>query len=291
MHQQQNPIPHQSIDQDYEISILDILVVLVENLRLIILVPVVIGLLALGITFVIPPTYQSTSLLYLGEAAVPAMNSEEVFSKVLEKTDWIKASTREAALKNLRKKLQSTFVKQDNIVKITSEGPSPSKAATMNTNLIESYRIYSLPKGKSLDAIKENIQIGTENLARLEDVAKKISQNVHKVTPGWEGDNVARSYATITSTIAAQKNNLFNLKQSLIGFGPEVIIQEPTLPEKPIKPKKAQIAIMATLASGFLTILYVFIRAALRNLKGDAEASDKLARIRRGLGLGGGFVC
>ncbi len=40
-----------------------------------------------------------------------------------------------------------------------------------------------------------------------------------------------------------------------------------------------------TTDSGFLTILFVFIRAAFRNLGGDAEASEKLARIRKGLGL------
>jgi len=285
MHQQQNPIPHQPIDQDYEISILDIFVVLAENLRLIILVPVVIGLIALGVSYLIPPTYQSTSWLTLGEAAVPAMNSEEVFSKVLEKTDWINTSTHEEALKKLRKKLQASFVKQDNIVRITAEGPTPSKAAILNTNLIDSYRVFSLPKGKTLDSINENVRIGNENIIRLEDAAKKISQNIDKVSPGTEGDNVVRAYTTITSTIAKQKISLFNLKQSLIGFGPEVIIQAPTLPEKPIKPKKAQITIMASLASGFLTILFVFIRTAIRNLGGDAEASEKLAQIRKGIGL------
>jgi capsular polysaccharide biosynthesis protein len=284
MHQQ-NPTPQQSIDQDYEISILDILVVLAENLRLIILVPVVVGLLALGITFVIPPTYQSTSLLYLGGAAVPAMNSEEVFSKVLEKTDWIKASTHEVTLERLRKKMQVTFVKQDGIVKITADGPTPSKAVSLNNSLIDSYRIYALPKGKVLESINENIKNSVENLNRLEEVAKKISQNIDKVNPGWEGDNVARAYATITTTISQQSNNIFNLKQSLNPFGPEVIIQAPTLPEKPIKPKKAQITIMAILASGFLTILFVFIRAAFRKLVGDAESSEKIARIRKAIGL------
>lgn len=285
MHQQQNPIPHQSIDQDYEISILDILVVLAENLRLIILVPVVIGLLALGISSLIPPTYQSTSVLHLGEVAVPEMNSEEVFSKVLEKTDWIKASTHEEALKKLRKKLQASFVKQDNIVKITAEGPTPQKAAALNTNLIDTYRVYSLAKGKVLDSINESVRISSESIVRLEEVAKKISQNIDKVSPGTEGDNVARAYTTITSMLAVEKSKLFGFKQSLIGFGSEVFIQEPTLPEKPIKPKKAQIAIMATLASGFVTILFVFIRAAFRNLSGDAESSEKMARIRKGIGL------
>jgi len=105
------------------------------------------------------------------------------------------------------------------------------------------------------------------------------------VVPGTEGDNVARAYATINDKIVIVKQTLYRLRQSLLGFGTEVFIQHPTLPEKPIKPKKAKIAIMATLASGFLTILYVFIRAAFRNLKGDAEASEKLIRIRNGIGL------
>jgi uncharacterized protein involved in exopolysaccharide biosynthesis len=53
----------QQSQDDYEISILDILVVLAEDLRLIVLVPLIVGLIALGVTFVIPKTYQSTAIL------------------------------------------------------------------------------------------------------------------------------------------------------------------------------------------------------------------------------------
>ena len=106
-----------------------------------------------------------------------------------------------------------------------------------------------------------------------------------KTSLGNDGENVARSYVALVDKLNGQKSLLINLQLKLAGFGSEVFIQEPTLPEKPIKPKKAQIAIMTTLAAGFLTILYVFIRAAFRNLKGDAEATEKLARIRKGIGL------
>ena len=41
----------QQIDQDYEISILDILVVLAENIKIIILVPVVVGVITLNLAF------------------------------------------------------------------------------------------------------------------------------------------------------------------------------------------------------------------------------------------------
>jgi uncharacterized protein involved in exopolysaccharide biosynthesis len=51
-------------------------------------------------------------------------------------------------------------------------------------------------------------------------------------------------------------------------------------PEKKSKPKKALIAIIATLASGFALLLFVFIRQALRNAGQDPEAASKLARLQ-----------
>jgi len=275
----------QSSDQDYEISILDILVVLAENLRLIILVPLVIGLIALGVSYLIPPTYQSTSWLALGEGVVTGMTSQEVMQKVLEKTDWIKVPNREGALKKLSMKLQITFNKKDNCLSITSEAATPQKAFDLNGLVINEYKKYSLPRGNALDSINQNIRTTSEAIDYIQNALKKIGPNIDKVTPGTEGDNVVRAYTALVTNLTTQKASLFALQQSLKQFSSEVIIQAPTLPEKPIKPKKAKIAIMAALASGFLTILYVFIRAAFRNLKGDSESSEKLARIRRGIGL------
>ena len=59
-------------------------------------------------------------------------------------------------------------------------------------------------------------------------------------------------------------------------------------PERKSKPKKALIAIIATLASGFALLLFVFVRQALRNAVGDQETAGKLAQLkaswRRALG-------
>jgi tyrosine-protein kinase Etk/Wzc len=44
-------------DADHEISLLDLLQIIVENLRLLLLGPLVVGLLALGYSFTVPPTY------------------------------------------------------------------------------------------------------------------------------------------------------------------------------------------------------------------------------------------
>ena len=52
-------------------------------------------------------------------------------------------------------------------------------------------------------------------------------------------------------------------------------------PERKSKPKKALIAILATLASGFALLLYVFIRQALRNGAQDEETATKLQALRQ----------
>ena len=51
-------------------------------------------------------------------------------------------------------------------------------------------------------------------------------------------------------------------------------------PEKKTKPKKALIAIIATLAAGFVLLLFVFIRQALRNASQDSESAQKIAALQ-----------
>ena len=51
-------------------------------------------------------------------------------------------------------------------------------------------------------------------------------------------------------------------------------------PERKSKPKKALIAIIATLATGFALLLFVFIRQALRNASQDGESAQKMAALK-----------
>ena len=52
-------------------------------------------------------------------------------------------------------------------------------------------------------------------------------------------------------------------------------------PERKSKPKKAQIAMLTTLASGFALLLFVFVRQAVRNASVNAASAEKLARLRK----------
>ena len=51
-------------------------------------------------------------------------------------------------------------------------------------------------------------------------------------------------------------------------------------PERKSKPKKALIAIIATLAAGFALLLFVFVRQALRNASSNPETASQLIRLQ-----------
>lgn len=58
------------------------------------------------------------------------------------------------------------------------------------------------------------------------------------------------------------------------------IVDVATPPERKSKPKKALIAILSTLATGFVLLLFVFVRQSLRNSSNDPETLEKLLRLR-----------
>lgn len=59
------------------------------------------------------------------------------------------------------------------------------------------------------------------------------------------------------------------------------VIDAAQAPERKSKPKKALIAVIATLAAGFALLLFVFVRQALANASQDPESAAKLSGIRR----------
>ena len=58
------------------------------------------------------------------------------------------------------------------------------------------------------------------------------------------------------------------------------ILDAAQAPERKSKPKKALIAIIATLAAGFALLLFVFIRQALNNAGKDQESANKLNQLK-----------
>lgn len=67
--------------------------------------------------------------------------------------------------------------------------------------------------------------------------------------------------------------------------GAVIQVVDPAIaPERKSKPKKALIAVLATLASGFVLLLWVFIQNAVTGASRDPETAQKLQRLKQTLG-------
>ena len=112
-------------------------------------------------------------------------------------------------------------------------------------------------------------------------------------TSGAQGDYVDRfrefKYQETLFELFARQYEVARIDESREGAVIQVV-DTATPPERKSKPKKALIAVVATLAAGFALLLWVFVRHALRNARQDAQSAQKLgllsSALRRSVGRG-----
>jgi uncharacterized protein involved in exopolysaccharide biosynthesis len=99
-----------------------------------------------------------------------------------------------------------------------------------------------------------------------------------------QGDYVAKyrefKYQETLFELFAKQFEIAKIDESREGAVIQVL-DAAQAPELKAKPKKALIAIITALATGFALLLFVFIRQALMNAAKNAESADKLQRLKQ----------
>jgi uncharacterized protein involved in exopolysaccharide biosynthesis len=173
MPQSENKVGPDQIEEE-EISLLDLLLVVVENLRLLVLGPLAVGLAALGISFMIPPTYtaktqflppqqqQSSASAFvqaLGVGAIgglsaglgiknPAdqyiafLKSESIQDAMVERFDLLKRYDTKFRVDARNELLENTKITsgKEGIIKIELDDKDPKVAADMANAYVEELR-------------------------------------------------------------------------------------------------------------------------------------------------------
>ena len=102
-----------------------------------------------------------------------------------------------------------------------------------------------------------------------------------------QSDYIARyrefKYQETLFDLFAKQYELAKIDESREGAVIQVVDQA-EVPERKSKPKKAMIAAVAGLGSGFMLLLWVFVRQAIRNGSTNPDTAEKLARLRQSFG-------
>ena len=285
------------MDED-EISLLDLMVTIMDNLWLLILGPLAAGLLALGYAFTVTPVFTAKTTIIppsqaSGGAAAAIMgqlgalgglaggalgvsvgkhmaylNSDLLLDDVIKTFDLKKRYEHEY-LTETRGALRDTLRIQDDkktgLLTIEFTDIDPAFAAQVVNHTV-----------KVLERLLGEAAL-EDARARRVFLEKQVEEALRK---SYQSPQVRD--AVIQGLIRQTETARLEEQQP----NPNVVqVDVAAPPELKSGPRKALIAVITTLATGFLLLLFVFVRQALRNAGQDPESRGKINQIRRRLGM------
>jgi capsular polysaccharide biosynthesis protein len=278
----------QAFEHDDEISLLDILVTLAESWKLLVFGPLIAGVLAGGLSFLWPKTYESVAIVRLTEAELALINSAPVLDPLVEKFGLLQEfdGIQEDARQYLAKKLVGKVDKKTGLATITAAAQTPERAQELAKAAMDALLKELLPKGKNKDQVEQQILSNERVIASTMDAIEQLQKQIGKAGQNDVGlEVVMKYYASLTADVAKKQLENIELKKSLAVRGDEVYVQQASLPQRKVAPKRSLVVLLAVLASGFALLLFVFVRSAWFSATQDTETSSKLVRIKRALGF------
>ncbi len=247
-----------SVPEDEEISLLDLLQTVADNLRLLILGPLLAGLAALGISFAIAPTYTATvrflppqqqqssaasmlaSLGALGGLAGAAsglknpsdqylafMRSQSVQDALIDRFDLVKryeADLREDARKTLQASSRSSSGTKDGLITVEVDDKDPKFAAELaNAHVQELQKLLARLAVTEAQQrrlfFEKQLQQAKDNLTRAEQALKASGVNSSALKTSPQA--AVEGVARLRAGITAQEIKIASMRGFLSETAPE----------------------------------------------------------------------
>ena len=210
-----------------------------------------------------------------------AQNRRAFFDKQVDQTRK-KLAAAEAALQSQGVNSSALKSSPEASIKAVAEIQARISAQEVKVSTMRGYLAEASPDFKM--AMGELAALRGQ-LAKTETIAAPTSGNAA------DANYIARIrevkyYETLTELFAKQ----FELaKADEAREGPVIqVVDIAEAPERKSRPKRAQVALIASLGSGVLILLFVFVRHGFRSAKGAPESAEKMQRLalswRRSLG-------
>ena len=109
-------------------SLLDVLVVIAENVKLLVIGSLAVGLTALGLGFVVPQTYQSVAVFQADQAIASLMTTATVLDRVIVSLKLDQDTTLEEARTRLQSQIKTSVGRVDKLLTLTVSARSAAQA-------------------------------------------------------------------------------------------------------------------------------------------------------------------
>jgi hypothetical protein len=263
---------------DDEISLLDLLLIIAQNWLLLIVVPAIFGAIAFAVVFAQPQTYRSEATIGLPvqivEALIASLEDEGTIDPRLTPTatgaDGLmvaQGSDAQSSLLVVRHRDATAGAALENLLISLESRAEDMRLPNSHSDLFN--RIRALRTGQ---AFRDGM------IARLEDALVGISASVPFDAQAYALAALALDQILTSWTAAGLE--LDTLEFELATVGVQKITVSPIAGPMRDGRSPLMMAALAALGSGFLLLVFVFMRAGLRGASKDAETREKIEKIK-----------
>lgn len=282
--------------EDDEIDLLDLLLTIAENIKLLVIGPLLTGLLALVGVWFWPAIYESSftlnaqKTLIVGGVETKLIQPQQISAIAVAKSTLDAAAQRLTAAKQpdlahrlLAGAATSSVPRNTPHALVTLQAPTAQAAHDMAQALLSATLQASRPQGEELARLTQDLQ---KDQAAL-DNARTLEARLDQAIKQGKSSNaeLAKNYAALLPAISEQTKRVDLQRVRLAGLDESDIVSKPTVPSAPSKPRKTLVVLISILATGFALLLWVFVRKAFQGAALNPESAAKIARIRQALGL------
>ena len=230
--------------EESEISVLDLLLVVAENLKLLIFGPILVGLLALAGAYLVPQSYTSQAILTFPTATATAtatatqaaaiMVSPLVLDPIIKSLNLSEGRSTQVARVGLANQIKAA-VGKDGLLRLDVTAHSPAQAQTIANAVIDTWLKSTVPGeqaradlAKRLSYAQTSLDSVTRLISRL-DAGGAASLN----KPLARGE-AGTSFVGLGELQSRYLGDVLSIPRELQGLSHDVVKQPPTLSTEPL---------------------------------------------------------
>ncbi len=298
---------HNAVEVDDTVDLQDLLLTIAENFRLLVFGSLFVGVLAYGTTFLMTETYESSAILkidtptnaqnsgFVNAGMSPAdmaalITSNAVLNRSLRSLGQLDGTDEREAenrLNKLRGNVSAKVGRADGLLTLKVAAPSAQAAQKTATTILKFAFEESRSQGADQEKLQAEVVLTKQLLAELEDATDLARNRLTKAKEDASADigEQADTLARLAINRIELQNSLYQLERSAAGVSDSNLLQAPALPLSPVSPRKALIALLAMLGSGFALLMFIFLRQAWKTNSMTEQQRHRWLALRKKYGL------
>lgn len=267
-------------DPDSELGLADLLLVLAENARLLVIGPLVAALVALAVGGLLPQRWESVTLIREASPTLVTMVTGPAVLLPVARAQGLSAGqSADEAVEKLRDRIKASFSPKDQVLTLIVVSDSPVAAQGLGLRIFEQLKVASAPTGSE----KTRLETQMANIKRREEQIdgpiQALSARLRDAPPAVASE-LARSFAQLISTAHQLNADRMGIAKLLSGLDESQLLQASSLPDRPQGRRLGLMALVAAMGAFGLLLVVAFFRLALRRAGSDPASAPKLILAR-----------